>query len=170
MAKLVKLQIKQMPDMCIIGKSAYPSMDMKENPIPAFWDKCFSDGTFTKLEELSQYHIDSAYAGWMSDWAKEDGKFTYMCGMLMKPETPVPEGYVCRKIPSATVAVGWIQGPEKEVYSVAHEFTQKSLEEQGYIVDSNALWCMELYVYPRFTKPMENGDIILDYYIPCKKK
>ncbi|MGF7057896.1 hypothetical protein HNR33_001572 [Brassicibacter mesophilus] len=36
MAKLVKLQIKQMPDMCIIGKAVYPSMDMKENPIPAF--------------------------------------------------------------------------------------------------------------------------------------
>lgn len=141
---------------------------MKENPIPAFWDKCFSDGTFTKLEELREYHIDKSYVGWMGDW-NTDNKFTYLCGMIMKPNTPVPEGFVYRDIPASTVATGWIQGLEKDVYSVAYDYTLKALEDQGYNVDEESPWCMELYNCPRFTSPMENGEIILDFYIPCRK-
>jgi predicted transcriptional regulator YdeE len=169
MIKLIKLEIKQLPDLRIIGKIVRPNLDMNENPIPAFWQQCFSDGTFTTLEGLAEYHLDSSYVGWMSDWTVGEGKFTYLCGMLMLSETPVPEGFVFRDVLTSTIAVGWIQGPEKEIYPVAHELTQKALEEQGYIVDNNAIWCMELYACPRFTKPMDNGDVILDYYIPCKK-
>lgn len=168
MAKLVNLQINQLPDIRIIGKEIYPDMDMQENPVPAFWGKCFGDGTFTKLEELKEYSIDSSYVGWMSDWSTGENKFTYICGMLMKPNTPVPEGFIYRDVPASTVAIGWIQGLEKDVYSVSHEFTQKAMEEQGCKLDEIASWCMELYNCPRFTTPMENGEIILDYYIPCK--
>ncbi|TCS91583.1 hypothetical protein EDD65_10184 [Keratinibaculum paraultunense] len=64
----MNFQINQLPEMRIIGKVVYPNMDMKENLIPEFGDKCFEDGTFTKLEGLKEYHIDSSYVGWMSDW------------------------------------------------------------------------------------------------------
>ncbi|MCQ4924507.1 GyrI-like domain-containing protein [Tissierella carlieri] len=168
MAKLVNLQINQLPEVRIIGKAVYLEMAMKENPIPEFWEKCFEDGTFTRLEELKEYHIDSSYVGWMGDWGIDNGKFTYICGMLMKTEAPVPEGFICRDIPSSKVAIGWIQGLEKDVYPVSHEFTQKAMEEKGYRLDESASWCMELYNCPRFTTPMDNGEIILDYYIPCK--
>ena len=87
----------------------------------------------------------------------------------MKPNTPVPEGFVYRDIPASTVATGWIQGLEKDVYSVAYDYTLKALEDQGYNVDEESPWCMELYNCPRFTSPMENGEIILDFYIPCRK-
>ena len=170
MAKLVNLQINELSKMRIIGKIVRPNLDMEDNPIPALWGQCFNDGTFSILDELTEHHIDSSYVGWMSDWNNDDGRFTYLCGMLMKPETPVPEGFVYRDIAASTVAIGWIQGLEKETYPVAHEFTQKAMDEHGYKEDEDALWCMELYNCPRFTKPMENGDIILDYYIPCKKK
>lgn len=169
MVKLVNLQINELPEIRIIGKVVYPNMNMSENPIPAFWCKCFEDGTFTKLEELEEYHIDSSYVGWMGDWDIDSGKFTYICGILMKSGTPVPEGFVYKDIPANTVAIGWIQGLEKDVYSVAHELTQKAMEEQGYKLDKSASWFMELYNCPRFTTPMENGEIILDYYIPCCK-
>ncbi|HPU59712.1 MAG TPA: hypothetical protein PK553_01960 [Defluviitoga tunisiensis] len=64
----MNFQINQLPEMRIMGKVVYPNMDMKENLIPEFWDKCFEDGTFTKLKGLKKYHIDSSYVGWMSDW------------------------------------------------------------------------------------------------------
>ena len=51
----------------------------------------------------------------------------------------------------------------------AHELTNKAMEEKGYINDGFA-WSMELYNCPRFTTPDEQGRIILDYYIPCRKK
>ena len=64
----MNFQINQLPEMRIIGKVVYPNMNMKENLIPEFWDKCFEDDTFTKLKRLKKYHIDSSYVGWMSDW------------------------------------------------------------------------------------------------------
>lgn len=127
MAKLVNLQINELPEMHIIGKIVHSNLNMGDNPIPALWEQCFNDGTFSTLEKLIEHHLDSSY-------------------------------------------VGWIQGLEKETYSIAHEFTQKAMEERGYKADEDAIWCMELYNCPRFTKPMESGEIILDYYIPCKKK
>lgn len=169
MAKLVSLQINGLPEVRIMGKAIYPIMDNNENPIPAFWGKCFNDGTFKKLEELKEHHIDSSYVGWMGDWDTSTGKFTYICGMLMKPGTPIPEGFIYRDVPASTVAIGWIQGLEEDVYSAAHELTLKAMEEEGYKIDESASWCMELYNCPRFTEPDENGEVILDYYIPCIK-
>lgn len=166
-AKLVNFQINELPQMRIIGKAIYPNPKMEGNAIPAFWGQCFKEGTFDILDRMNEYHIDSSYVGWMGDW-NNDGSFTYLCGMLMKPDTPVPGGFVYRDVPASTTAVGWIQGPEKDTYPVAHELTQKALQEQGYVTDEDVPWCMELYNCPRFTQPMENGDIILDYYIPCK--
>lgn len=167
MSELIEFQTRQLPVMRVIGKPVYPKMDMKDNPIPAFWGKCFSENAFLILENLSQYHLDSAYVGFMCDWSDGNEVFTYLCGMLMTPDCPVPEGYVYRDFPASTAAVGWIRGPEKDNYKVAHKLTQEELEKQGYRVDKAAKWCMELYNCPRFTEPKENGDVILDYYIPC---
>lgn len=170
MAKLINIQIDKLPDMRIIGKLIRPKLDMEENPIPEFWQKCFNDGTFETLEKLEEHSIDTSYVGWMSDWSNIDGKFTYICGILMEAGTPVPDGFTYRDIPGSTVAIGWIQGPEKETYPVAHGLTEEAMKEQGYEIDEDDPWCMELYNCPRFTSPKENGDIVLDYYIACRKK
>jgi hypothetical protein len=55
---------------------------------------------------------------------------------------------------------------QKDIKGDINKITQKVMEEKGYKVDATAYWCMELYNCPRFTIPMENGEIILDYYIP----
>lgn len=170
MGKLVNIQINKLPNMRVIGKEIRPNLDMTDNPIPGFWQKCLSDGTFEILGKLEENSIDASYVGWMRDWSKDEGKFTYICGILMKSDTPVPEGFIYRDVPASTVAVGWIQGPENEVYPVAHRLTENAMKDQGYEMDKDNSWCMELYNCPRFTTPMENGDIILDYYISCRKK
>jgi len=55
----LNFQINQLPEMRIIGKVVYPNMNMKENLIPEFWDKCFEDDTFTKLEGLKDLLLPS---------------------------------------------------------------------------------------------------------------
>lgn len=166
MSSLANFQIRPLPALRVIGKAVYPKMDMKENPIPAFWDQCFADGTFKTLTDLPAEHIDKDYVGFMCEW---DGKvtFTYICGMLLAAGTPVPDGFIYKDIPASTVAVGWIQGPEKDNYQAAHAMTQQELEKRGYQCDNAAGWCMEYYNCPRFTQKQPNGDVILDYYIPC---
>lgn len=171
MGKIIMLQVKNLPALCVVGKQLKVSMPdlQKENPIPAFWQQCLSDGSFTILAKQTDFIANDAYVGWMADWSRNDGYFTYICGMLMKVDCPIPAGgFVLRKIEPSTVAIGWLQGSSPaEVSSIAHEATRKALEEEGYSCE-NAQWCMELYNCPRFTTPDENGNIILDYYIPCK--
>ncbi len=167
MSSLINFEFRSLPAMRIIGKAICPKMDMQDNPIPAFWSKCFTDGTFKILTELPAEHVDKDYVGFMCDW---DGKdtFTYICGMLLAAGTPVPAGFDFKDVPASTAAVGWIRGPEKENYQAAHTLTQQELEKKGYCSNSAAGWCMEYYNCPRFTQPQTNGDVILDYYIPCQ--
>lgn len=168
MSILINFQIKQLPALRIVGKAIHPLMDMKVNPIPDFWSQCFGDGTFKTLENLPVKPVDDSYVGFMSGWDAGNGTFAYICGMLLPAGSPVPEGFTCMDLPAANVAVGWIQGPEKENYQVAHELTQQAMEKQGHKMILIDPWCMELYNCPRFTQPQPNGDVILDYYIPCQ--
>ncbi len=169
MGELVKLEVKRLPKLKLVGKELRYNMEahMKgDNRIPAFWDKCFSDDTFSILEKQENYVYDNSYVGVMLDWDKGDGDFSYIIGMLMKDGLSVPEGYYCIDLDEADVAIGWIKGKDTaDVCSSAHSLTEQALNAEGYSCDKMK-WCMELYNCPRFTTPDTNGDIILDYYIP----
>jgi len=162
----VNLQVKELPQMCVVGRAIKVPSSMETNPIPALWGQCFGDGTFETLDALESYHLEKDYVGWMGEWDEEG--FVYICGMLMRPDVPVPEGFDFRELPAAKAAVGWIQGQEWEVVTAAHELTVGALAEQGYEPNWAAGWSMELYNCPRYTNPDENGELILDYYIPIK--
>lgn len=172
MGKLIKLEVISLPKLCLVGKELKINMEehMKgNNRIPGFWDKCFGDGTFSTLEQQPDFIYNDAYVGFMMDWDKGDGYFSYVCGILMKEGVTIPDGFIMRGIEPTDAAVGWIQGKDTaDVCSDAHAKTEKALREAGYKCD-DMKWCMELYNCPRFTTPDENGEIILDYYIPCSK-
>ncbi|MFV0399442.1 MAG: GyrI-like domain-containing protein [Oscillospiraceae bacterium] len=172
MAELVKFEIKEFPNLILAGKEIRHDNEAQmngDNPLPAFWDKCFGDGTLTTLEGLGDQVFDDAYVGIMRDWLRGDGMFSYVVGMFLKEGAELPEGFVGYLIPAGPVAVGWIQGNDTmDVCSVAHEFTEKALREQGRTCN-NMTWCGEVYGCPRYTEPDENGKIILDYYIPLDK-
>ena len=91
---------------------------------------------------------------------------------MMKPGVPVPAGFVSRTLKPAKVAVGWVKGKksnEGDIYANAHSLTEKSMMETGMKPSRRPdSWCMEVYTCPRFTTPDENGDIIMDYYLPCE--
>lgn len=169
MSELVKFEVKRLPDLRVAGKELRHNMQalMKgDNPIPAFWGKCFSEGVFAPLEQQADVVYDAAYIGFMTDWGRGDGDFSYIVGMLMKAGAEVPEGYCFRDIATTDAAVGWVKGSSvADVCARAHVQTEQALKENGRKCDTMT-WCMELYNCPRFTTPDANGDIILDYYIP----
>jgi len=169
MSELIAFELRELPAFRVIGKEIHPLLDMKENPIPAFWGQCFQDGSFNALEWLGPALLQPDYVGFMCEYEPNAGNvFTYMCGVFAKADTEVPEGYTFRDYPAATVAVGWIKGPEKENYLCAHKFTEGELRAKGYL-PGKAGWCAEVYNCPRFTTPAADGSVILDYYIPCEK-
>ena len=169
MAELVKFEVIDFPATKLIGKEIRYSMAAHmqgDNRIPALWEKCFTDGTFTWLEAQKDFVHDPAYVDVMTDWGKGDGDFTTIVGMLMKDGATVPEGYIRRDLPACKAVVSWIKGnAPAELYAAAHPLTEQKLRAEGYTNDKMT-WCMELYNCPRFTTPDESGNIILDYYIP----
>lgn len=167
MSRLVNFQTKHMPAIRVIGKGIRMNMDMKENPIPALWEECFAKGAFKALEGMHGQIVEKDYVGLICDWSKETKAYTYICGMIMNSGCPVPEGFTYRDFPASAVAIGWVQGPEKDNYKDAHVLTLYELERRGFKTNDGAGWWMELYNCPRFTQPQPNGEVILDYYIPC---
>ncbi|MBL4935063.1 GyrI-like domain-containing protein [Clostridium sp. YIM B02515] len=169
MGELIKLEVKKLPRLKLIGKELRYNMEVHmkgDNRIPSFWDKCFADNTFSPLENQPDFVYDNSYVGVMLDWDKGDGDFSYIVAMLMKDGVSVPDGYFCRDIEETDVAIGWIKGKNTaDVCSIAHSLTEQALKKKGYKCDKMK-WFTELYNCPRFTTPDENGDIILDYYIP----
>nr|WP_319540440.1 effector binding domain-containing protein [uncultured Methanospirillum sp.] len=170
MAKIIKCEVCEFPEVYVLGKQiTVPVPNTPEtNPIPKFWEECFSDDIFEHLMEHKEYLFNDAYVGWMSDYSEENGIFTYICGMLVKSDLTIQvDGFVSRTIEPATVGIGWIQGTSTpEVCFAAHSLMEKALTDIGYSC-KNPVWCMEVYNCPRFTQPDENGNIILDYYVPC---
>lgn len=170
MSKLVKFEVVELPKLCLVGKELRYNMDghMKgDNRIPAFWEECFADGVFAELEKQPEYLFDNSYVGLMTDWDKGDGDFSYICGMLFNKGAAVPDGFVTRELEATKAGIGWIRGKDTaDICSKAHELTVQAIKENGHNCD-NVKWCMELYNCPRFTTPDANGDIILDYYLPC---
>ncbi|MDR1705606.1 MAG: GyrI-like domain-containing protein [Clostridiales bacterium] len=169
MGTLIKFDIKEMPDVMVMGKELRHSMKEQmegNNPLPGFWERCFADGTFSALEAQKGCVYDDSYVGVMLDWDRGDGNFSYVIGMLMNRNAELPQGYAGYKLDATKAAVGWVQGKDTaDVCSNAHELTERALKEKGYKCDAMK-WSMELYNCPRFTTPDGNGDIILDYYIP----
>jgi len=170
-AKLIKFEVKELPKIYLVGKELRYDMEVHmkgDNRIPAFWEKCFAENIFSTLEKQSDYVYDPAYVGVMMDWDKGDGNFSYICGMLFKEGISAPEGFVLREIAAGKVGLSWIKGKDTaDVCSNAHVLTEQALKDAGFRYDK-IKWCMELYNCPRFTTPDENGEIILDYYIPCE--
>jgi predicted transcriptional regulator YdeE len=167
--KLVKFEIKALPKLCVIGKEIRVKMTEmgKNNPIPAFWGKCMSENVFETLEKtLGENIYDPAYVGFMKMLTKDE--FINVCGILMKPDTKVPEGFVKYDIESFTAGIGWIQGKEPDIYMAEHKLTEEAVKKAGYDVLKS--YTIELYNCPRYTTPDENGNKIIDYYIPIVKE
>lgn len=169
MGTLIKLEIDEIPEVMFVGKEIKHNrnaMAEGDNPIPAFWARCFQDGTFQALEAMHSHIYHYGYAGVMLDWDEKYNHFTYVVGMMMKPGADIPRGFVSHTINAAKVAIGWLQGKgASDVGANAYEHTERAVYENGYSCN-HMKWCMELFTHPRYTTPDKNGNIIMDYYLP----
>lgn len=172
MAELVKFEVVDLPKTCLVGKASRFNSELHFkgiNRIPAFWDRCLSDGTFAPLESKTDALYEPAYVGASMDWDMGYGTFTYICGMLFKEDVTVSEGYVMREFGGEKIAMCWIKGKNAaDVTSAAHTLACQAIKNASLIPDQTK-WSMELFNNPRFTKPDENGEIILDYYLPLAR-
>lgn len=173
MGALIKFEISDMPDVLLVGKAIRHTrgeMAKGDNPIPAFWSRCFADGTFPALEAQGDFVYNHGYAGVMTDWDSAYNGFCYVVGMLMKPGADVPQGFVSYPLDATRIATGWIQGKDAaDVGEKAYAYTEQAVYSNGYRCNQMK-WCMELFTHPRYTTPDENGNIIMDYCLPVVQR
>ncbi|MFC1997604.1 hypothetical protein ACFLXI_08380, partial [Chloroflexota bacterium] len=87
MAVLGKIEFVKLPKSRMVGKWVINGGG--ENPVPQLWGRCFQEKTFDALSHEDS--ITDYYIGWMGDFDKETGLFTYIAGLLMPEATEVPE-------------------------------------------------------------------------------
>ena len=63
MAELIKIDFIEMPKVLVIGRTLEVDWTHihENNPVPAFWDDCFREGLFKKLEAMENFVYDPAY-------------------------------------------------------------------------------------------------------------
>jgi len=166
MAKIVNVCREHIPAVRFIGKR-YTDNDRVDGGFGYLWGEWFQNGWFDKLEALNQIEgIENGYMGFMRCYPD----FDYWIGMLLPPDTEVPEGYSYFNIPAGDVGVCWIQGNEDDgsIYNM-HGVCLDTLRKKGMgefkIDETSRAFFFERYNCPRFTSPDKNGNIILDYGI-----
>ncbi len=168
MAELIKFEFRNLPKIYVVGKEIKVKVSevMMNNPIPKFWKSCMEDCFFNDIDFNKETVYENSLVGFMSE-INGDG-FSYICGVpLTHNEFTAPDDYTIKETEPMNVAVGYVKGKDvADVYMQAHQFTIEEIKARGYKTDMNS-WCMELYNNPRFTQPDQEGNIIMDYYLPC---
>ena len=165
-AKLTAFKTTEIRKCKIIGKSLKCKVTPgKENPIPAFWDKCFSDGTIDVLEKLPNRLHPDALIGWCGDYNPKDHYFTYLIGVFVEFVSDAPEGLIAIDLPISKYAVATIEGQEPDIFAMAHELTFQKIEEKGLEYDPERDSEFEWYDN-RFCQDEDKK--VIDLYVPVK--
>ena len=169
MSDIAKFEIIKLPRLIAVGKKfrySYEALNSGDNRLPAFWDKCYAENIFAPLEAQAEYVFNSSHAGVFFDWRQEDKLFSYIIGLLMKEGTTIPPGYSSYEIAATDVALIWANVKDlMETRAAPWDPTGKAIEESGRSC-ANMPWCADVFHPVRSTTPAENGELILDCYIP----
>jgi AraC family transcriptional regulator len=163
-AVLGKMEFMKLPAARMIGKKVMNGGG--ENPVPELWQKCFGEDAFKALE--ANRPLVEYYVGWMGEYNKATGKFTYIAGRLMPAGTEVPQGFDYRDLPPCLVGNGYINGDfaNSGVFRHSHHLTIGGMLENGYEPDYSYGWSAEAYAKD-LAFEAEEGTI--NYFCPCKK-
>lgn len=170
--RITRIYRQHFPARRFIGKK-YGDSDRVNGSFGAKWSEFFENGWFDALEAAAVspieegYEDGGAYVGLMR--VKDGEPFEYWIGMFLPPETPVPEtpvpdGFESCEFAESELGIGWVYGPEWELYGHESDVAEK-LGEEGMRIrndDVGACWFFERYGCPRFTTPDEQGNVILD--------
>ncbi|MBW6515048.1 MAG: effector binding domain-containing protein [Candidatus Cloacimonetes bacterium] len=165
-AELTAFKVIEIKKCKIIGKSIRCSVRKgQENPIPAFWDKCFSDGTIDGLEKRSDLLYQDVLIGWCGDYNPENHFFTYLIGVFVESSTEVPENLTAIEIATTKYAAATIEGQEPDIYMMAHDLTFKMIEEKGLEYNPDRGFEFEWYD-ERFCQ--DDNKRVIDLYVTIK--
>lgn len=171
MDDLVKFEIIKLPKIYIVGKGLRYSdnaLNNGDNRLPAFWNECYKENIFAPLEFQKEYVFDSSPVGVFLDWYLGDGDFSYIVGLMMKEGVIVPSGYCCRELDETEVALCWVKCKSlNDTRTVSFDSAAKAINDSGRSF-TNMKWCIDLYHHTRSTTQDENGNVILDCYIPIE--
>lgn len=167
MVEIIKHYKQEIPAMRFVGKK-YGEEHRKEDGFGYLWREWFQAERFKDLESLitkefkSAFEDASAYIGLMR--FIEGEAFEYWIGMFVPAGTEVPVGYDYKDFPASKLGVCWLKGKEHELFMREEECANK-LTEEGYELiahETGEWWFFERYDEERFSKPDENGHVILD--------
>ena len=176
--KISKFEVRQFSGARVIGKT----VQVKE---PTTLDDLTITDLLVMMDELNYFNyllslpgkltsnLDTV--GWQGDYNPGDNSYTYLAGVLFKPDSPVPDEYEYRDIDSCEMAVAWIEETETDdggdLFADASANLAKVRDENGFRYDgSHGFFEMEYYSEERFKTPQKEGRrVILDFYSPCKK-
>ena len=169
MNDIVKIEVIKLPKIIAVGKKfrySHVALDNGDNRLPGFWDKCYKENIFAPLESQTEHIFDSSHAGVFFDWHLGDDNFSYIVGLLMKEGVVVPEGYSIYEIAETDVVLCWLKSKSlTETRAVPFESTAKAIKENNRSC-ANMKWCADIFHPLRSAIPDENGDVILDCYVP----
>lgn len=162
MAEIIKVFKEEVPAMRFIGKKYHDYSG---------WGEWFANGWFDIIENsmggtdkiLAIWENGAAYVG--LECRKSGQLAEYWIGMFTPQNTEVPEGFECIDFPESNLGTCWIYGREEEVHGFACN-CWKELKKAGIEInaDENGVeMSFENCLCPRFTRPDEKGNVILDY-------
>jgi predicted transcriptional regulator YdeE len=164
-AELIDFQVVELAEGKVIGKEIRAVMSPQApNPIPGFWTSCFADGTIATLRKLDGLLYPNALVGWLGEYQPSEQSFVYLVGMVAGPEVMPPAGFTARDLPAGRYAVGYIRGPEPDIYAQARDLTSAELVKRHLAPDTQAGFEIEWYDDERFNGAGTTH--VLDYYIP----
>ncbi len=145
-AELLSFKVLSLPALTVIGKPLRVQMEESgENPVPAFWDRCFEDGTIATLAALPDRPYPDVLVGWMGHWNPDDRSFIYLVGVLCDPGTEAPEGMSPEDLPGTPYAVCTICGPEPDIFQSAEEFMTREREARKLALNEKLGYAIEWY-------------------------
>ncbi|KGR77406.1 hypothetical protein [Ureibacillus manganicus] len=167
MVEIVKTYKQSIPALRFIGIK-YGDQDRVNGSYAAKWGEWFESDRFNKLQSLltnnfkDDYEDANTNIGLMR-W-KEGEPFEYWIGMFLPEDAVAPEGFGYIDFQASNLGVCWVKGSIPEVYRNELECANKLSEEGHEIIkdEQEAWWFFERYGCPRFTRPDENGNVILD--------
>jgi predicted transcriptional regulator YdeE len=163
---LTNFQTITLKPVTVIGKEIICKVNPQNgNPIPKFWDKCFSDGTIERLNALPNLAYPAVNVGWIGNWNQKTGEFSYVVGVLSNPTDSVPAEFEAIPMEETKFAVGTIKGTQPEVFLEGYELTKKAIEDNDLKLVEG--YCCELEWYDeRFCQNEEFR--VIDIYLPVK--
>jgi len=177
-AKVIKFEIIQFPGARVIGKTIkVKEPTTLDDPTATDLLEMMKNGGYYKflLNLPNKFTQNADTVGWQGDWSLGDSSYTYLAGVMFKPDASIPEGYEYRDIMPCEMAVAYIQGNDSDeggdLFGDASGNLAKARDEHGYTYDSShGFFEMEYYSEERFEIPKKRGEHVgLDFYSPCKK-